>query len=340
MSNVFKQSAFFLARYSGLNTCFRARTRSQFRVVTYHGVDGQDHPVVNFDRLQIQPDLFARQLESLARHFHVVSLPDALSGFLDGRGWPERGLAITFDDGYRNNLEVAAPILQRLGLPATFFVTAGFVEGRARPWWYDVREAVAAARVTEVLLPGEPVRDLRTVVARRACCQALEWAWSSLPENDRSVRLAHFQQALQVAPAELRYPFMTREEVQRLAGLGFDVQPHGDTHCSLRAEGAERVRQEVQASVAFITAITQRPPNCLAWPYGHMPATRTLAETALKQAGLAAAVSVATGFNGSATDPLALYRWDVHGGYTVAALEARLSGLTRWLRPSDKPYGS
>jgi peptidoglycan/xylan/chitin deacetylase (PgdA/CDA1 family) len=126
---ILKQSAGWVARYSGLNTCFRARTRSLFRVVTYHGVDAQDHPVVNFDRLQIQPDLFTRQLESLARHYRVVALPEALAGFLAGRGWPERGLAITFDDGYRNNLDVAAPILQRLGSARDIFCDRRFCGG-------------------------------------------------------------------------------------------------------------------------------------------------------------------------------------------------------------------
>ena len=69
-----KQAVFSIARFSGINRWLRSRTRSAFRVVTYHGVDEQDHPVVNFDRLQIKPGLFTRQVESLARTHRIVSL--------------------------------------------------------------------------------------------------------------------------------------------------------------------------------------------------------------------------------------------------------------------------
>lgn len=328
-----KQAVFMAARISGINTVLRARSRSAFRIVTYHGVDERHHPVVNFDHLQTSPDLFARQVESLARTYRIVSLREAVRDFLSGRGWPARGLAITFDDGYRNNLEVAAPILQRLGVPSTFFVTSGFVEGRARPWWYDVREAVAQYPATELLLPGEPARDLRTPAARQECCRALEWAWAGLPHQDRQQRMSELSRATQMDWPELRYPFMTRDEVVRLHQLGFEVEAHGDTHASLRAEGAERVKQEVRASVDFVREVTGRSPCCLAWPYGHMPATASLAAAALTDSGLDAAVSVVAGFNDDRSDLTALKRWDLHGGYSVAAAHAHLSGFTSLLKP-------
>ncbi len=330
-----KQSVFILARVSGINACLRARSRDAFRVVTYHGVDEQDHPVVNFDRLQIQPALFKRQLAALVRTYRIVPLREALQDFLAGRGWPRRGLSITFDDGYRNNLEVAAPILQQMGLPATVFVTSGFLEGRVRPWWYDVREVVAETRATELLLPGEPPRDLRTVAARQQCCSALEWAWAGMTEQERAQRLKALCEAAQTTWPGLRYPFMTRDEVIRLSRMGFDVEAHGSTHASLRAESDDRVRREVQESVAFVQSLDGRRPCCLAWPYGHKPVSRTLAECVLAEAGLLAAVSVIPGFNDGGADLTALKRWDLHGGYSVAAVHARLSGFVSLLRPAD-----
>lgn len=330
-----KQAVFSMAQGSGLNAWLRARTRAAFRIVTYHGVDEQDESVVNFDHLQIQPRLFTRHLEALARVYRPIPLREAVEGFLAGRGWPERGLAVTFDDGYTNNLQIAAPILRRLGIPATFFVTAGFVEGRARPWWYDLREAIAAAAATELLLPGEAALDLRTEEARCVCCRGLEWAWASLPEEDRARRLAEVYAATATPERPLRYPFMNRGEAQQLARLGFDLEPHGDSHCSMRGESAERVKHEVRRSAAFTRELTGRAPCCLAWPHGHIPATRALAESALAEGGVSAAVSTATGYNDAGADRLALRRWDLHGGYSVAAVQARLSGFTCWWRAPE-----
>ena len=327
-----KSCIFTVARFGGINALLRARTGHAFRIVTYHGVDEQDHAVVNFDRLQVEPGHFCRQIESLARAYRIVSLREALEGFLSGRGWPKRGLAITFDDGYRNNLIHAAPVLQRIGVPATFFLTAGFVEGRVRAWWYDLREAIARAHSTELLLPGEPARDLRTMEAKKHCCRALEWAWAGLPDSDRRARLHQLQELCQVPEMPMRYPFLNVEQARRLAGLGFDLEPHGDTHCSLRAESEAKVATEVSASVAFIRSLTGRDPQCLAWPYGHHPATRALMERVLGLSGVPSAVSVATGFNEPDADRFALYRWDVHGGYSLNALQARLSGFSSKFR--------
>ncbi len=148
-------------------------------------------------------------------------------------------------------------------------------------------------------------------------------------------RLNHLQDVCQVPPMPLRYPFMSRDEVVRLSGGGFDVEPHGDTHCSLRAETPARVMREVQDAAAFTRSVTQREPCCFAWPYGHVPATRSLAESALASAGLSAAVVVTTGLNDHRADLLALRRWDIHGGYSLDALQARLSGFSALLRPED-----
>ena len=321
-----------LARLGGINALLRAGSRDAFRIVTYHGVDELDHPIVNFDHLQVEPRLFARQVESLARTYQIVPLREALEGFLAGRGWPKRGMAITFDDGYRNNLTHAAPVLQKIGVPATFFVTAGFVEGRARAWWYDLRETIARAHGTELLLPGEPVRDLRTQEAKRFCCRSLDWAWVGLPEADRQVRLQQLQELCQVPEMPMRYPFLSLDQARRLASLGFDLEPHGDTHCSLRAEPEARVIKEIQSSAAFIRSLNGREPCCLAWPYGHTPATCALTERALGAAGIPAAVSVLTGFNDASVDRFALRRLDMHGGYTINAMQARLSGFSSLLR--------
>src|SRR5215469_15394735 len=77
---------------------------------------------------------FRAQMELLSRDYHPISL-DEVVGSLDSRKQlPGRSVAVTFDDGYRDNAEVAMPILNRLGIPATFYVTVDCVEQRKLPW--------------------------------------------------------------------------------------------------------------------------------------------------------------------------------------------------------------
>ena len=68
------------------------------------------------------------------RHFTVIPLPEMVTR-LERRQSLSRTLAITFDDGYRDNYDFAAPVLRSLGLPATFFVVSGFIESNTIGWW-------------------------------------------------------------------------------------------------------------------------------------------------------------------------------------------------------------
>lgn len=85
------------------------------RILTYHSVGARVHD------MNVTPADFAAQMEWLAAHVRVISLRDAADG--------NEGVAITFDDGYRDNLTHAAPVLRRLGLPAACFVVSGRLGG-------------------------------------------------------------------------------------------------------------------------------------------------------------------------------------------------------------------
>ena len=98
-------------------------------ILMYHSV--MPDPAAHADSLGCilhSETAFRAQMELLARHYHPVSLDEVVAS-LDGRKeLPKRSVAVTFDDGYADNSEVAMPILNRLGIPATFSVTVHCVE--------------------------------------------------------------------------------------------------------------------------------------------------------------------------------------------------------------------
>lgn len=112
---------------SGLH---RAFFRGRAVIVTFHRVR-DDLPG---NELTCTSREFRALCEFFARHFRVVSLAELLRR-LDAGEDISRCLAITFDDGYTDNLEIAAPELERLGLPACFFIATGFIGTRKVPWW-------------------------------------------------------------------------------------------------------------------------------------------------------------------------------------------------------------
>ena len=99
-------------------------------VVAFHRVDDR----VRGSPIGCSRGEFARYLDFFARHFRVVALSDLVARLAEGRSVRGR-LAVTFDDGYRDNFTVAAPMLRERGLPACFFVSTALVGSRAQPWW-------------------------------------------------------------------------------------------------------------------------------------------------------------------------------------------------------------
>jgi len=103
---------------------------SKMTIVAFHRVND----FLKDDPLTCTPEMFESFCRFFAAHFRVVSLREQIDGCVARR--PMGGtLSITFDDGYRDNCEIAMPILQRLGLPATFFVSSEFIGSRHVPQW-------------------------------------------------------------------------------------------------------------------------------------------------------------------------------------------------------------
>ena len=104
-------------------------------VVVFHRVQEAADPE---DGLTLTVSMFERHCRFFRSHFRVVSLREIVEKL--ERGEPlRRELAITFDDGYRDNFDHAAPVLEKLSLPATFFVVTEWMGTDVVPWWDDER---------------------------------------------------------------------------------------------------------------------------------------------------------------------------------------------------------
>jgi peptidoglycan/xylan/chitin deacetylase (PgdA/CDA1 family) len=125
---------FLASRFPAVrNATDRWRGRSRLTVLAYHQVKEPAD-----DCSTVSPAAFTEQMRHLKRHYDVVSLSDGVAAVTAG-GPARRLVAITFDDGYRDNATIAAPILRSLGLPACFFVSTDMI-GSAVPFPHDVAQ--------------------------------------------------------------------------------------------------------------------------------------------------------------------------------------------------------
>jgi peptidoglycan/xylan/chitin deacetylase (PgdA/CDA1 family) len=239
-----------------------AGCRGRLLIFTYHRVLVESDPLIVDD-----PDAseFALQMDWIAEFCRVLPLPDAARALARG-SLPERAACITFDDGYANNLDVAAPILSERELPATIFIAVDAVQTGAM--WNDlVIEAIREAR-SEIDLRavgGEHLILGDAASRSRAVPVALE-TLKYRPLVERwHVASELYQHTTGRPPPRI---MLTEEGVRRIAAAGFDVGAHTVNHPILKTLPDEDADREIAGSRDWVSQVTGRRAVSFAYPNG------------------------------------------------------------------------
>ena len=263
--------------------------------------------IVLFHRVLAKPDpLFpgdpdAKRFDEicgwLAAWYHVLPLDDAVDRLARG-ALPARALAITFDDGYADNHDLAVPILRKHGLCATFFIATGFLDG-GRMWNDTAVEAVrqcgqASLDLGDLGLAGVSQLDLSSITARRQSLDRVLNATKYLPSDER---LAIVDRIAARAGAQLPTDLMMRaEQVRAMADAGMQIGAHTVSHPILARLTDADARREITQSKIDLEALLGRRVTLFAYPNGkpgrdYLPRDAALA----RDLGFSAAVSTAYG---------------------------------------------
>jgi peptidoglycan/xylan/chitin deacetylase (PgdA/CDA1 family) len=154
MNQPFKKFIKTVLFYTGLLALYRlAFCRESAVILAYHSV--RPHKFSAEDNLNVLPQTFEKQMRYLASHYQVLSLAEVISILKAGRRFRRRTVVLTFDDGRRDNVDVAFPILKTFALPATFFVVTSRTDAPDENYfgWSDaqmlVRNRVAIGSHTQ-----------------------------------------------------------------------------------------------------------------------------------------------------------------------------------------------
>lgn len=285
-----------------------AGARAQLLILTYHRVLEQPDPLLPGDA---DVATFRMQLRVLREGWTVLPLAEAAQRLSDG-SLPARAAAITFDDGYASNAQLGVPLLREEGLPATFFVATGFLDG-GRMFNDTVIEIVRRLPERPDLDAfglGAPVLD--TAAARlRLIAQILnEIRFYPPPARDDWIeRFATLSDS--PLPDNL---MMTRDEVAGLVTAGMEVGAHTVHHPILTSVAEERARAEIRESIDELERITGTRIESFAYPNGR-PERDYAAEHVriVAECGIRQAVSTAWGAARRGSDRWQLPRvgsWD------------------------------
>lgn len=210
---------------------------------------------------------FDARMGWLQSQFNILPLAEGVRRLREG-SLPPAAAAVSFDDGYRDNLINAAPILQRRGIPATFFIATGFLDGGIM--FNDVViECARRSRLPQVELHrlGLPPMPLGSWAERRHAAITVLRALKYLPMPQRTEHVAALPEAFSVElPNNL---MLSTAELKALAALpGVDLGAHTHSHPILCSLSDDQARAEIEQGREVLRELTGRPVPLFAYPNG------------------------------------------------------------------------
>jgi peptidoglycan/xylan/chitin deacetylase (PgdA/CDA1 family) len=309
---------------------YRLRRRAPGRaiVLMYHRIDPGADPF----GLNVHPDLFEQHLALLRRRMPVLRMRELAGRLRDPAPLKEDLAAITFDDGYRDNLEVALPILRRHGCVATIFVTTGFVDGSCRPIGERLASVFSAAALGQGPRPVWQDQGNAADAAIRSCLarptdarrlQVLVGQLKGLATDDLERCLRRLEDL--VHPHAAPQPVMLDwHGVRSLHEAGMEIASHTVTHPILARAPQAAVEHELMESKRALEAAIAAPVDGFAYPNGGESDFTTAHAAALSRLGYAYACSAIRGVNRPGSDPFRLRRIGI-GNDSPALFDLKLA---------------
>jgi peptidoglycan/xylan/chitin deacetylase (PgdA/CDA1 family) len=266
--------------------------------------------------LAVPEKWFQDHLDILRSHCRLVGLDEIIG---KGSQSASRLAAITFDDGYTDNLTTASPILRGAGIPATFFICTGSVGDVRGFWWDRVARAVGAAAIGSIERAGladlSLQGDLSDQDGRRTATLEIAARLRPMHPVDRDGAVARLEGALLGAASVHADDCSVLDEagLRELASLPLtEIGAHTKTHAMLSMLTRGEQLEEIATSVEKIRAITQRgSPRFLAYPYGAEQDYNADSCLAARDAGLEAAFTNHAGPFDARREPYRMPRYYV-----------------------------
>jgi len=325
-----KNGLFHVSRWSGLMPAVRATFAARGVILMFHEI----HPNPSDELMTVTaPALLRYAICWFKKHcWAIVSLDEFLSRMTVQASSP-RFAAFTFDDGYRDLVTQALPILEENNVPFTVFVPTGAPTRNLYSWWLGLRELVRTHDKVTIEAMGRQFQCQTFQEKVAAVREVLKWV--SQDYHRKSMLEPTFASARISFSALNDAYFLSERELFELAEHPLaSIGAHTSSHSALATLEIEAARKEMAENRAYLEKLLRRPIGHIAFPYGNALACGA------REARLAAELGFCSGLTsnkgqflaGRSYNPYFLPRVGVHSEDTYTTLEIQLSGFQRALR--------
>jgi peptidoglycan/xylan/chitin deacetylase (PgdA/CDA1 family) len=245
----------------------RKLTKSQVAILMYHRVCPRSD---NWSLDPLRPQSFAKQIEYFCRNYEIISLDKLAEYIYRGKSLPEKAVAVTFDDGYRDNYLYAYPILKKHHIPATFFLTTGHIGTGQLFWWDKVSYIIQHTSVGQLDLDEIGNYSLHSEIDKSHASLIIIEKLKKLPEEGKSSLIEKWLSISGVViPDDLgKELILSWDEVREMNSDGISFGAHSVSHPVLTNLPLEQAKWEIIQSKKDIEEKLGKEVTAFSYPNG------------------------------------------------------------------------
>ncbi len=278
----------------------RFRNRHALRILMYHRFT------------QASAAGLERQCEHLRANYHILAMADVARLLSNGDPFPQNALAITVDDGHADFYHHAFPVFQRYGLPATLYLTTGFIDQRGWLWFDLVDDLFERTTATKIHLEPPGAIDMPHPAARIEAATTVKEAAIRMPDIERVRLIERLPGLLGVdVPASpgRHWEALSWKQIGEMASYGIEFGAHTLTHPILsRVDDPEQLDREIREPKRRIEQELDREAIHFCYPNGQAEDFTPAIVERVRAAGFQTATVAIQGLNRRGADAFRLSR--------------------------------
>ena len=278
--------------------------------------------------LVLSEGLFQEMLKYFSKRYRIVSMSELADHLRNGS--TEFVLCITFDDGYRDNLKHALPILEKFNCPATIYINTRFPEGETWMWWYEIWDYLLKTERIEFIFEGEMIKwDCSNALKKKRCYSYL----SSLIMNLTLEQQKKLLNTITGSDERLSYTEICLDwnEIRELdANPLITIGAHTHSHPVLVLEKEFTALDEIRKSKIILEEKLGHPVLHFAYPFGSKKEAGSREYLMANKCGFHTATTTLC-YPASHHQLHSLPRYGVEQNCTVNEIHTRILGLSNLL---------
>jgi len=244
--------------------------RTSIACLMFHRIaEVKEEEIGPYPAITISPKAFEAIIAFFSKHFRAMALPDLVTHLANRQPLPSNTFAVTFDDGFVDTWSVAKPILENYGVPATVYVTTGYIGGDVFPYEFELADVIASRDGVHCHWDGcEYHWDFKNTQDRERC-------YTKIKRIGKPYSYALRRDLMTKVLGENELPksqgslFMNWRQVIELSQSPLiTIGAHSHRHVLLPSLTQEAARDEIESSKNILQAKLGAPVHHFSYPYG------------------------------------------------------------------------